>query len=605
MAFLIPENVRSNKSVPTAHRRVATALAVGLDQAVTVWYEPPFDPSGDGPHFVVLDPSRGVVVVQVIDQRTDDPKEVLGHWRRRLRVRRAGHDTEIEDPLATARTFADSLSKRLATAEITSVPVGAMAALPFLTRDEAESRELGTVFDLEAALTKDAIDAIAKDDETLLPRALGRLLGGLLDDDLDDRTSRLVRATIHPDVIIGAERPPSHVEEPTLLDVSINDDVDSVKVMDRRQERMAKDMGSGHRVIRGVAGSGKTVILLHRARMLANLLPGKQILVTCYTKSLASVLKAELSDLPNVDVIHIDVLLHNAVTSAGMLASGERPDWDRLPADALEAIRRREPRRYRAVLVDEAQDFDTDRLRFCVELLETEAPDVEGDLVIVADSAQNIFRRNFRWKDAGIKAQGRTQILRTNYRNTRQILEFAYRFLIADGAAEADPELDDEAAIIPAESSERDGPDPGVVFVATSRDELEAIVEQVRAWYRPDLRPRSIAVLLPGQANGKAIVSRLRAADIPVFWTHEEKKSKDLIGSTDEAVVVSTIASAKGLEFPRVVVAGLGSRVPYEDARKVLYVAFTRAIDELTVIADRTSPLAADLESLTGPTATD
>ena len=82
-----------------------------------------------------------------------------------------------------------------------------------------------------------------------------------------------------------------------------------------------------------------------------------------------------------------------------------------------------------------------------------------------------------------------------------------------------------------------------------------------------------------------------------MFWTHERNAgrsdAKDKIGAADEPVVVSTIHSAKGLEFSRVVVAGLDHRL-HEDQRKVLYVAFTRAVDELAVVAETTLS-AADL----------
>ena len=36
--------------------------------------------------------------------------------------------------------------------------------------------------------------------------------------------------------------------------------------MDRQQEQLARSMGEGHRVIHGVAGSGKTMILGYRAQ---------------------------------------------------------------------------------------------------------------------------------------------------------------------------------------------------------------------------------------------------------------------------------------------------------------------------------------------------
>ena len=39
--------------------------------------------------------------------------------------------------------------------------------------------------------------------------------------------------------------------------------------MDLQQEQLARSMGEGHRVIHGVAGSGKTMILGYRAQYLA------------------------------------------------------------------------------------------------------------------------------------------------------------------------------------------------------------------------------------------------------------------------------------------------------------------------------------------------
>ena len=44
---------------------------------------------------------------------------------------------------------------------------------------------------------------------------------------------------------------------------------DIIRVMDIQQEQLARSMGEGHRVIHGVAGSGKTMILGYRAQYLA------------------------------------------------------------------------------------------------------------------------------------------------------------------------------------------------------------------------------------------------------------------------------------------------------------------------------------------------
>ena len=257
------------------------------------------------------------------------------------------------------------------------------------------------------------------------------------------------------------------------------------------------------------------------------------------------------------------------------------------------------------MLIDEAQDFDTEALRFCVELLAATDPD-EQDLLVVADSAQNIFRRNFRWKDAGIRAQGRTRLLRVNYRNTREVLDFAHRFLTADPAISVDavPDPDDELSIIPAESAERRGPVPTVTVAPTAADEVRLVVEAVRERWSPGAASRSIAVLHGAGFDARGVVTALRAAAIPTFWVTDRQhdENKDRAGSADEAVIVSTIQSAKGLEFPDVVVCGLGV---YDGdrttARKLLYVGFTRAVDRLTVVPRADSPFRDDVLGAGGP----
>ena len=65
-----------------------------------------------------------------------------------------------------------------------------------------------------------------------------------------------------------------------------------LKVMDLQQEQLARSLGDGHRVIHGVAGSGKTLILAYRAQHLAQ---GEQsVLVLCFNVALASKLRSLL-----------------------------------------------------------------------------------------------------------------------------------------------------------------------------------------------------------------------------------------------------------------------------------------------------------------------
>lgn len=122
---------------------------------------------------------------------------------------------------------------------------------------------------------------------------------------------------------------------------------------------------------------------------------------------------------------------------------------------------------------------------------------------------------------------------------------------------------------------------------------------------------RSVAVLMGGQSGagdasvsrGRAIVDALRAANVPVFWATdpEHPNNKDRVGSVDDPVIVSTIHSAKGLEFPTVIVCGLVAGEDATTARKLLYVGFTRAVDELAVVVSGDSPFRADVEAANHP----
>ena len=80
---------------------------------------------------------------------------------------------------------------------------------------------------------------------------------------------------------------------------------------------------------------------------------------------------------------------------------------------------------YGAVLVDEGHDFEPDWYKLIVQMID---PDTNS-LLVLYDDAQNIYananRRRISWKSLGVQAQGRTTILKINYRNTRQILQTA------------------------------------------------------------------------------------------------------------------------------------------------------------------------------------
>jgi hypothetical protein len=595
MAFLIPDNLRTRSDVPAGVNRTARVLQDTLDDASTAWYEPLFDVGGERPDLVVMVPDVGVLVLEVLEEK---PGAVRGVQDGKLTITKASAERLVDDPLVRARAFADALRAAICEtphlADDERLPVVAAAVLPYLSRADGERKGLGRVMDLGQCLFRDDVEAALTDGE-LLRRQVMRLLDAPLRDPLSAAAEKAHRAVIHPDTVIGS----AQLQFPSATPA------EELKVLDRRQEALAKGLGDGHRVVRGVAGSGKTLILTYRARLLAHALPHHRVLVVCYNRALAGVLERQLR-CPNVRVHRIEALMNKARKTVDLPEMAFDTTSMEERAKAALGVLDRHPNavgRFDHVLVDEAQDFPTAALAFAVRLLR---PGSES-LLVVADAAQNIYRNQFRWKDAGINAVGRTRVLDNSYRNTREILEYANEFLLRGGDFKADASIDDETALIPPRTSLRSGPLPTFLHLATPQEEVLLIADRCRALLDAGVAPSSIAVLYGARAAGgfewtRPLLAALRSRRVPVYWVtdpdHDE--NRDHVGEETSRIVLSTIHSAKGLEFSHVLMCGyLDDRPPADRvlSRRLIYVGMTRATHELVLTASGNHEFIADLET--------
>lgn len=597
MAFLIPENLRTRSDVPAGVSRGARVLHEALDDDATVWYEPLFDRSGDRPDLVALVPDVGVLVIEVVEEKAG---AIRGVRNGRILLHKGGTERELDDPLSRAEGFAARLRARLGDEARLGVderlPVAAAGLFPYLARSETDRHRLDQVVDLDRCLFRDDLEAGLSDLEGFRRRVM-LLLGGSLRDPLSPEAEKAHRALIHPDTVIGSPQLPFPTATPE----------GELKVLDRGQEALAKSLGQGHRVIRGVAGSGKTLVLTYRAHLLARAFPHQRILVTCFNLALAGSLSRQL-ELPNVRVRTIEALLRRARQAVGMddMPYATTELVDRAEA-ALQALDQHEnvAGRYDHVLVDEAQDFPTAALSFVVRLLRPGS----DSLLVVADAAQNIYRTSFRWKDAGINAVGRTRVLDTSYRNTREILDYAYSFLTKEGSVPSTTVAgtDEETALIPPRLSSRSGRLPLVLYAETPQQEVLAIADQCQGFFDRGIEAGSIAVLYGASNIGgfnwpDSIVKTFADRGLPLFWATDwrDQSKKSLIGTDASRIVLSTIHSAKGLEFSHVVLCGfLDDKPPAQSVlnRNLVYVGMTRATQELVVSCSGSHPYIADLEA--------
>jgi superfamily I DNA/RNA helicase len=239
------------------------------------------------------------------------------------------------------------------------------------------------------------------------------------------------------------------------------------------------------------------------------------------------------------------------------------------------------------VIVDEAQDLHVSHWR----LLRSLVPVGPNDLFICEDSHQRIYGEKVVLSRLGIHVQGRSRRLTLNYRTTAQNLRFAVRVL--EGAQVSD--LEGEPEETAGYRSAMRGPNPRLVATGSLTDELDAIADTLKGWLAlSDVERSALAILVRSSAVRDSVQRGL--ADRGVTVQSVSGRSKRLV----EAPQLLTMHRAKGLEFQRVLLAGVDEhqlpaarfiREYTEDdlvdaerrERLLLYVASSRARDELVV----------------------
>jgi superfamily I DNA/RNA helicase len=241
------------------------------------------------------------------------------------------------------------------------------------------------------------------------------------------------------------------------------------------------------------------------------------------------------------------------------------------------------------VLIDEGHDFEADWLTLITQMIDP----VSNSLLLLYDDAQAIYGKkrpaNFSFKRVGVQAQGRTTILRVNYRNTDEIQQCAYSFA-SDVLTPASAD-DDGVPLVKPEMAGRRGPAAEVVRVASLKAEATYIADQFTSLHARGTPWNQMAILYMARFMAEEVASALTSSMVPFEWMKD--RSSKRFDAFSDSVKVLTLHSSKGLEFPIVAIIGLGS-MPYRnenaaDDARLLYVGMTRATERLLMTASRDS----------------
>jgi superfamily I DNA/RNA helicase len=371
-------------------------------------------------------------------------------------------------------------------------------------------------------------------------------------------------------------------------------------VMDLQQEQLARSMGEGHRILRGVAGSGKTLIIAFRAEHIARNAT-RPVLLLCFGNGIAGRLENAMQDRGVIDKVQVSTFhswcFHMARTySIDLPSAAEMPDYGERLAVSVAAIAKAVEQghipsgQYEAVLIDEAHDFEADWLQLAARMVSPET----NALMIAYDDMQAIYKGRTRpvWSKLGISAKGRTTVLKINYRNTAQILRFARRFA-SDVIGAPGTQADEEDAVLLPEDAGRDGVEPEVRRCVSVDNEAHAIAQWLLGRKAAGYDWAHMAVLYPEHWIGEKFAKILANQGVPVDVA---KGQRNRVNAAADAVRLLSMHNAKGLEYPCVAIGGLGALgarrdVALEDDVRLAYVAVTRATHEAYLTYSKRSPL--------------
>ena len=250
-------------------------------------------------------------------------------------------------------------------------------------------------------------------------------------------------------------------------------------------------------------------------------------------------------------------------------------DWNDLAAELAVT---KQVRPYHIVIVDEAQDFSGNQIRAIMNHV-TEP----HTITFILDTIQRIYPRGFAsWRELGVTIPpGMSHRLSINYRNTKQIAAFAHALV-------SDLSPGDDGALPDLQACTRTGPLPRLLEGSFSAQMAQIVPEISQIVATSD---DSVAILHPrGGGWFSTVKSALASHRLDYI---DLTRVLDWPGG-QERIALSTMHSAKGLEFDHVYIVGLNEQLTpiaadgedetsEQNYRRLLAMSIGRARSSITI----------------------
>ena len=323
--------------------------------------------------------------------------------------------------------------------------------------------------------------------------------------------------------------------------------------------------------VSGPPGSGKTLVLVARARWMASQHPNWRIIFVCFNKGLVPYISNLVTDHPTIEVMTFNRFgeqsgarfAYNDELAAAKAYARAKIAGIGLVCDAL--------------FIDEWQDFCPSWIDFCFDVVRRG----HGGISLAGDGAQAIYQHSEPARSL-IGKKVLKVILRLPYRSTRQILEFTQA-------------LDGDFATMGMNDAP-DGEPVDLVYADDWNAQADAAVWEVQRILSEGQWPANQVAVL---ATRKSLVSRIedrlnnREIDFSMSAGEALGAGSDLSGH----ILLSTVHATKGLEFGVVILVGLDAIERKESdpdngqKMRIGYVGPTRARDRLIALYSKPTSL--------------
>lgn len=231
---------------------------------------------------------------------------------------------------------------------------------------------------------------------------------------------------------------------------------------------------------------------------------------------------------------------------------------------------------YDIIVVDETQDFSANQIRAVLNNLNN-----DYYLTFVIDTIQKLYPRGFSWTETGLDMRGAAYFrLGENHRNTVEIATFAAS--VTHGLT-----IDDDGSISDFTKATRHGPKP-IVCKGKYSQQVRYAINYIQN--NVNLDNESVAFLKPkGGQWFDEIKRQLSSNHLPyVILTKNRSWPRG-----PENIALSTMNSAKGLEFDHIIILGMNNvNMQHQDdenddrlqqLRRLLGMAISRAKESVLI----------------------